>query len=131
MFHFPIPSAHTIIFSAIVGINVSAIIIEIIGKQAVVLIELVPVVITAVMTSRSGMLMEIYQERIIGSGRLIIILHCSGLGRRICGCGRRTLFLAPDQGYEQRKSKNEKKAEYQIKFSESEANLRKVLDQNF
>lgn len=29
------------------------------------------------------------------------------------------------------KSKNEKKAEYQIKFSESEANLRKVLDQNF
>ena len=29
------------------------------------------------------------------------------------------------------KSNDEKKAEYHIKFSESEANLRKVLDQNF
>lgn len=29
------------------------------------------------------------------------------------------------------KSNDEKKAEYQIKFSESETNLRKVLDQNF
>lgn len=29
------------------------------------------------------------------------------------------------------KSNDEKKVEYQIKFSESETNLRKVLDQNF